>query len=301
MPVRKARTAAYYETAPDSKLRPGDIWSDLPTFGLLPDSATRGVVITAACDLANAKTETVTYLPIVPLLRYFCLPAAVPSLLKRCQTHLRAAGCPNDNIPLGRGFIPPRAAELEAAKQWLNQNLNDDSPKPKRDAARRASAGLAVLLRTWRTEASSTDGLYEDLELVWGVKDFRDICEKLVTNDIPVLHFLPADNQSPEYSGVPEHSLVLFRYPITVPAEYLYSANDVGYPGWRQGIQELDPLFPRLSEAFITRPLKRTALRKEFSVDLLTRYVSLYNRIGSPSLAAVSVSRILGQLKDTRQ
>lgn len=295
--MRTARRRDYYETTPDSKFGPGDIWSDLPTFGLLPRPEAVGIVITAACDFANQKTETVTYLPMVPLLEYFTLPPAIPVVLKRCQGQLVAAGLPDLIAPVGRGFLPPPVPQLRAARESLAAHLGDQNLSAgKREAAGRADAGIAILLRAWQEPTGLPTTLAQDLALLWG-KDWGEMCENLITNSLPTLHFLPADGQPQEYSGVPEHSLILFRYPITVPSEILYCANDVGIHGWQSGIRELAAVYPMAKTGLDKRPMKRSALRKPFMVDVIARYVSLYGRVGSPSLAPVSLKRIVGDLK----
>jgi hypothetical protein len=80
MAIRKFRIEDFYDFHPDGRFVPGDIWSDLPSFGVLQSHRVRGVVITPSCDLANAKTETVSYLPIVPILSYFAIPAGLPKI-----------------------------------------------------------------------------------------------------------------------------------------------------------------------------------------------------------------------------
>jgi len=301
MRTARPRRSDHYETTPDPKFGPGDIWSDLPTFGLLPGPGTIGIVITPACDFANQKTETVTYLPIVPLLKYFTLPPAIPVVLKRCQGQLVAAGLPDLITPAGRGFLPPPVSQLQAAREALAAQLGDRNlPSGKREAAARAEAGIAILLRAWQEPTGLSTTLAQDLALLWG-KDWGEMCENLITNShLPTLHFLPADDQPKEYSGVPEHSLVLFRYPITVPSEILYCANDAGFQGWQSGIRELAAIYPMAGTGLYKRPMKRSALRKPFIVDVIARYVSLYNRLGSPSLAAVSLRRIVEEVKGAR-
>lgn len=67
------RTSArqYYDTNPSQRHSTGDIWSGLPTHGLLQQPLLSGIVITPACDLAQAKVETITYLPILPVVDWF--------------------------------------------------------------------------------------------------------------------------------------------------------------------------------------------------------------------------------------
>ena len=58
----------------------GDVWSNLPTHGMLEKDLLPGLVITPSCDLANEKVETITYLPIVPVGFYLSHVGAIPDI-----------------------------------------------------------------------------------------------------------------------------------------------------------------------------------------------------------------------------
>jgi hypothetical protein len=58
---------AFYKELVTNKHCTGDIWSNLPTHGLLKENYLPGIVITPACDLANDKVETITYLPVISI------------------------------------------------------------------------------------------------------------------------------------------------------------------------------------------------------------------------------------------
>ena len=62
-----AKASDYYDLHPDPAHAPGDIWSDLPVHGLLSRARSSALVITPACDLANRKVDSITYLPILPV------------------------------------------------------------------------------------------------------------------------------------------------------------------------------------------------------------------------------------------
>ena len=76
-----------YNLSPNPVHRPGDIWDCLPTFGTLPTPFTRAIIITPACDLAQGKTNTITYLPIISLRSYFLLPSNISDLISICSTN----------------------------------------------------------------------------------------------------------------------------------------------------------------------------------------------------------------------
>ena len=50
------------------------------THGLLKESHLPGVVITPACDLANDKVETISYLPIIPIRNYLATTSFLPEI-----------------------------------------------------------------------------------------------------------------------------------------------------------------------------------------------------------------------------
>ena len=55
----------YYDTFPAGPFQTGDIWSNIPSNGLLEASVTFGLLITPACDLQNRKSDTLAFMPIV--------------------------------------------------------------------------------------------------------------------------------------------------------------------------------------------------------------------------------------------
>ena len=70
----------YYELYPSADHQSGDIWTDLPTHGVLCAARLPCVVITPACDLMNRKVETLTYLPIVSVGTYLASGSQLPAL-----------------------------------------------------------------------------------------------------------------------------------------------------------------------------------------------------------------------------
>jgi len=75
----------YYELDPPLEHAPGDIWSDLPTFGVLPADRTAGLVITPACDLSNRKVETITYLPVITVRQFGCSSTGLAATQMVCS------------------------------------------------------------------------------------------------------------------------------------------------------------------------------------------------------------------------
>src|SRR5688572_11363006 len=96
----------FYEANPSLENSPGDIWHGLPTQGLLPVFRSPGLVITPACDLAQRKVETITYLPIIPVRTWFSTLAALPEI-KRAVDGQWGLCCKEQLIDWPLGFLPP--------------------------------------------------------------------------------------------------------------------------------------------------------------------------------------------------
>src|SRR5687767_4466012 len=102
----------YYEFFPPSEHRVGDVWVDLPTFGMLGIERVAGIVITPACDLQNCKTETITYLPIVPIRQAFTLRGFRPMVLRAIGGQAQTLGI--NGFDEDAPFRPLEANEIDA-------------------------------------------------------------------------------------------------------------------------------------------------------------------------------------------
>src|SRR5437879_9870854 len=100
-----------------------------------------------------------------------------------------------------------------------------------------------------------------------------------------VYHFMPSDDQDPIYSGISAHSVVLFRYPLTTSIELFDLAQDTTESSWPDAIAQAITYLPAAESFRSWRPMKVISMRAEFLHDLLSRYVAVYNRIGSPDFS----------------
>ena len=293
MPASKPlRVGDYYDLVPPIALSAGDIWSDLPTFGLIPGGATRAIVITPACDLSNRKVATVSYLPIVPLRRYFLSPSFVPVIRRETDKQLAAARLPSLPVP-SNVFAPPDLQQIDAVRANCTSQ-SGGLPKGQREARTRAAASL-VLLRACHHLSES---IFPETEFVtaFGAKNWKATVQKVIQNSHRLdTFFLPSDGQSVALSAVPDPSVVLFRYPFSAPIQLLECAQDVQLVNWDTVLGELRPLLPGI-DAFATRPLKRGMLRAGFLGDLLTRFVAMHVRLGAPDLPEGTVQDIVNDL-----
>jgi hypothetical protein len=278
-----ARIRDYYDVIPAAGNNAGDIWSGLPTFGLLGDKPLTGIVITPACDLSNRKVETITYLPVVPVRAYFATLAFLPEIFRGIEGQLQAAQLPDLISAIERPgrFAPPPLQAIQA----LGQELEEASTKPcirekSKTAVRRAMAGVRLLACV--SGRQLVESPLDDLKLLFGDRSFKSILKGIVNNSYRLdIHFLPSDEQDVSWSGVPEHSLVLFRYAFSAPMEIFECAQDLSLADWSATIHRLSAFAPGVSTFLQERPMKRVSLKPHFLADLMTRYVAMYVRLGS--------------------
>lgn len=113
----------YYDTLPACSVECGDIWHGLPSHGFFGRNPVVGLIITPSCDLARKKTETVTYIPVVPIPRFFCSVSALPEVKKRFAGLAMSAGFEDllfgcgPYSPPGRDVIEKYSAAVRAASE----------------------------------------------------------------------------------------------------------------------------------------------------------------------------------------
>lgn len=287
-----ARPPDYYEQFPPSLHQPGDIWHGLPTHGVLPRLTSPALVITPACDLANRKVESITYVPIVGIREFLGSRSFLPELIRATEGQLNTAGQP---LPLASSSVgvPIRPTDIEAAQAIVAADLLGASVGSKELAARdRAEAGLRALRMV--LGGSSPVASIADVEKLLGKKEFEQVVGRLVTNaHRPDVHFLPADGGTAQWSGVPVHSVALFRYPLSIPIDLLDLAATTTDEGWSTALRSYSGMYPCVASLHSVRPMKYSRVRDRFLPDLLTRFVGLYGRLGSPDFSAQTVAEII--------
>lgn len=284
-----------YELLPDSDTRAGDIWEGLPTLGLLHQQSAKGIVITPACDLSNRKSETATYLPIVPVATWLLSRANRAEQLRAIRGQLHAAAIANE-----RWLDTSLSWELDPSDcQSLLTQIDEallDAPDGKRaDAMNRARSGARILLKQFLPTAA--DVSIEDMASLLGQKAITDTLRAIVRNAYRSdVHFLPEDGQAEALSSMPQSCLALFRYPLTLPIEIFQIASDVTRPDWLTEVERLAPQFPAAMLA-TKKPLKVSRLRPRFFADLVARFVALHVRMGTPDFTADTVDSLAASIR----
>jgi len=285
----------YYELFPSGDHQSGDIWTDLPTHGVLADARLPCVVITPACDLVNRKVETVTYLPILGVGTYLTSRSHLPEILRTINGQLKACGL---EITNGEYFETsfPRLEDVQRIKNlWAEYSLGRLNAKQK-TAAERAGAGLGAIMEMFAGNRNVS--LVQNLKTLFGEKDFAATARKLVTNSHRTdLHFLPDDGQVKAWTIIGEPSIALFRYPLSIPIDVLDLAQTVSESSWGTEVVRLRAFYPCVDALTTSRPLKALRIRPRIMSDLLTRFTALYGRLGSPDFTDGTIDRYVNQIE----
>lgn len=278
-----------YDLYPSVEHCTGDIWTDLPSFGALPHAFVSGLVITPACDLANWKVDTITYLPIVSVRTFISTRLSLLKIKEEVRAQLDKLEFSNilDTPP---GFMPPRIDELRTARTLLEQETSKATVgKKQREAINRILKGVTVLEHIAANTPHEED-LLNIQELL--AKQFKDWHSRIIRNAITDVHFLPADRQRPEWAAIPEHSLALFRYPLSLPFTVLELAQQHYANAWDPIRRAHEHAFPCMTH-MARRPMKKATLRHRFVVDAIARLTNMYGRLGSPDFTTDTLDRFM--------
>jgi hypothetical protein len=274
-----------YDIYPSVEDQPGDIWSSIPFSGC-DGGLTNAVVISPACDLANCKAESLTLLPLISVREYvtsFHFLRETTGALQELLSKVRIPGFSQSNLSL-----LPNVAEITRIQDTISERADSD--------AERIGAGLQ-LIESFRT-GSEFAARFALLEELMGRKKLEKHLEDIVLNRRLSTHFFPDDTQIAAYSAVPQPSVALLRAPMAYPLEVFEAANLVSEERWGEVVIELAPSLPAIKAFESARPLKRARLETRFTSDLLTRFVSLYVRLGAPDLTnteeRAAVEKIFG-------
>lgn len=282
------KASDFYDIHPSPDHRTGDLWRDLPAFGLNGRDEVTGLIITPACDLANQKCEAITYLPVIPLREYLgsalfrheCWLEASQVLAK---SDLYSALLQPDRFKL------PKRGDVEE----LVSSLADASPK-------KANAADLSRLRAYLQYVEFGDNIApaDLVERLMKSDRFGQYIDRIVTNSLKVdLHFLPADGQPVEASAISEHGVVLFRRPMTIDLDILDVAQESTVDQWATLVAQRAPPLTR-APYVAAWPIKLSTLRGEFLGDLLSRYVSMYIRLGSTDFSRAAVERMVADVRE---
>jgi hypothetical protein len=191
------------------------------------------------------------------------------------------------------GYEPPSTKELQKEINAIEEKIKT-SGKSLKDAEishlRRAISGLKIA--TYCIDETYKCSTIDELSNLFGSK-WNNIKKDIITNSYRSdVHFLPADGQEIESIGICEHSVALLRYPITMPSEIFAVAQDLLQQMWVEKMRSYETIFPAARHFLSEHPVKILSLKSAFLSDLLSRFISLYGRIGSPDFPTPSVEKM---------
>lgn len=279
---------SYYDYLPSYDNACGDIWLNMPTFGMLNSHTVPGIVVSPACDVSNFKTETITYLPIISVRSYFSMIGFIPIVRREIAERLRAAGFQSNLYWPEPGYLTPGLSEIDNELDLIEETLKSDNPsRPQRDHLPRAAAGLRIAKACGRREEASL----EDVAKLYG-SNWQGVKRQLISNAFRTdVHFLPKDGHKSDESYLRSHCLVLFRYPMTIPTELLAAAQSHRADQWPEFIERHAAVSILAREISGTPPLKCLSLKASFLADMLSRFTALYSRIGSPDFSTMQIDK----------
>lgn len=283
----KVSGSSYYDALPHAGLRVGDIWSGLPAFGHLKRREWKGLVITPACDLANRKAESITYLPIISVADYLCGRGFAGEFVRVIRGQSSIAGITLSDAWDVKGAVLPQTHEVTAVSRAAAAIAADASAGKKAQlASSRIEAASTVLLGVLNPDGAS---LAKAVACALGDKEYARCVQDIIRNAYAAdIHFLPADGRTPPMSVVEEHSVVIFRYPISLPIEVLELADNVRITDWKSALEAAAADHPVLHNMSV-RPVRQGSLKPRFLPDVISRFAALHIRMGSPDFSAETV------------
>ena len=279
----------FYDALPVNENRPGDIWAKLPTFGVISEAVSRAVVITPACDLANKKCDCITFLPIIGASEYLGSSAFRYDCWLEIQPLLsRLAGYKEMPEPDRFELLPVEFLEFARAVEF-----DGAGKKLSHDEKVRLSGYVEYVEHGHKGKANATH-----LTKFIKADRMKSILSRLVTNAMKAdIHFLPADGLPASYSAVSQHSVVLFRYPMSIPVEVVRRAQNCTESEWEGYVKSAVSTVAVLAH-MPQWPIKLATLRSAFFSDMISRYINMYIRLGSTDFEDRTVREFSEQIKE---
>ncbi|MGL6467426.1 hypothetical protein ACSZNP_07875 [Aeromonas hydrophila] len=121
----KITQSDYYRTLPLFSIETGDIWTNIPTLGLLDIEFSNAIIINPPCDLAQEKTRVITFLPIIKIKDYIYSPEFYYEMQKDFSKQFSACNlkCERYNLPQDtdiQGIINYLNKDKSNKKQLIN-------------------------------------------------------------------------------------------------------------------------------------------------------------------------------------
>jgi hypothetical protein len=278
----------FYKSLPSIGHETGDIWLHLPCWGVANQDNCSGIVITPACDLSQKKAETALILPIISINNYLLSKAFFFDVWTELGPKIKNAGA---DVTLDSRFDNPSISILEDLLRKIE--------------GEKRHKGLYLQLQAYIDYINYTnaDNIHRknlsppNIESLLGKKKYDDILKKMLTNAYKSdVHFFPAFKNAGEYSAISVHSLALFRHAYSVPIEILDAAQTSSELFWSDDQVFLARKFP-IATAFNNWPIKVSQLKDDFLSDLISRYLSMFMRLGSRDFTSHTIDNFVSEIK----
>ncbi|MDI7385981.1 hypothetical protein [Cronobacter dublinensis] len=280
--IPKIEPRDYYKELPSIYHETGDIWTNIPSFGMNNDSFNRAIVITPACDLSQNKSETITALPIITISDYIYSKSFYYEVWQEVQQELTDA-----QIYMPKRHVHPNADDIKALLDLIQLDKNKRKFLPK-------------LKEYYKYITYCEDRMSDkpDIFSLFSAKKIDKIISDITKNSYRSdIHFLPHDGSNGDGKILESHSVVLFRYAFTFPIDILDLACDGNENTWGDDMEILNNSYP-LASHFKLYPINVTTLKDDFLSDLLSRYISMYMRLGSRDFTKATLSDFLCNIKE---
>jgi hypothetical protein len=289
----KIQPKDYYDFFPPNSNRTGDIWRCLPNLWDLKKPYLFGLVTTPACDLAQRKTETITYLPIISVQEYLNSTSFYFEIWQDILIQLSKLKMVEIITPPDRYELPLIDEIMEVKRKIFDLKKDDKSKESSFDR-------ICMYEKYIRKNISGENLTTDEVGSIFLSGNFDKILKKIVKNAFRVdIHFLPADEKPIYSSAVPDHSIVLFRHATSIPIEIINSAQYSNDEGWSNKLPELIKIYP-IAGLLTELPIRLATLRDDFLSDLLSRYVSMQIRLGSRDFTDDTVDQYATQLRGNK-
>lgn len=262
----------FFDFLPPNSHRTGDIWTGLPSFGVLTEPHVTGIVITPSCDLAQNKSETISYVPIVPIASFFYMNQFYFEIWQEISNILRKRKIEARVTPPKR-FSLPAVEEIEGVIDIINEETDRDVVG---DLDRLKN--FVTYIQCCVSRSAATIAVINSIIMP---SRRRKLMQSIIRNAYRSdTHFIPADGKSGIASAVSTHSVCLFRYTMTIATDILDVAQETSPSEWTSRISKMK-LPGGVASQVTARPVRMATVRAEFMSDLLSRLISMYIRLGS--------------------
>lgn len=295
----KVTGKSYYDQFPGVNFSAGDVWKGVPSLGLLKNPVCRAIVITPACDLSQRKTETITFLPLIPVAEYMRGVGFSPEIFRCMRGQAKTAGLQVDDLDDFKGSNLPSYSRIYEISNLANDLLEVKRCSDKRIKAAKRALDCAMILKYI---LDSSNNNRPDLDCIRSalMGEFDNLVGKIIKNSYKEdIHFLPFDEKERDFSSVDFHSVALFRYPFTLPYDLLNLADDVTIKDWPAALRSLAKKWPIASLCSASRPLRMTTVKQIFFSDLLARFSALHIRMGSPDFTSDTIDSFSKQIGES--